>query len=36
LSSNHVAALQRKLGVRNRMGVARWAWSAGLLGPTEQ
>jgi DNA-binding NarL/FixJ family response regulator len=32
-AKNHVAALQRKLGVRNRVGIARWAWSAGLLGP---
>jgi DNA-binding NarL/FixJ family response regulator len=31
-AKNHVAALQRKLGVRNRVGIARWAWSAGLLG----
>jgi DNA-binding NarL/FixJ family response regulator len=27
---NHLASVQRKLGVRNRVGVARWAWSAGL------
>ncbi len=27
---NHVASVQHKLGVRNRVGIARWAWSAGL------
>lgn len=27
---NHVASIQSKLGVRNRVGIARWAWSAGL------
>lgn len=27
---NHVATIQRKLGARNRVGIARWAWSAGL------
>jgi DNA-binding NarL/FixJ family response regulator len=27
---NHVATIQRKLDVRNRVGIARWAWSAGL------
>lgn len=27
---NHVATIQRKLEVRNRVGIARWAWSAGL------
>ncbi|MFI0938774.1 response regulator [Streptomyces sp. NPDC021020] len=25
----HVAAIQRKLGVRNRVGIAVWAWDAG-------
>jgi DNA-binding NarL/FixJ family response regulator len=27
---NHVATIQRKLQARNRVGIARWAWSAGL------
>jgi DNA-binding NarL/FixJ family response regulator len=27
---NHVAAIQRKLGARNRMGIATWAWETGL------
>jgi len=27
----HVAAAQRKLGVRNRVGVAAWAWERGLV-----
>jgi DNA-binding NarL/FixJ family response regulator len=26
---NHVAALQRKLGVGNRVGIAVWAWDSG-------
>ncbi|MBG6086596.1 response regulator [Actinomadura viridis] len=26
---NHVAAVQRKLGARNRVGVAAWAWENG-------
>ncbi|RZQ59289.1 response regulator [Amycolatopsis suaedae] len=30
-AKNHVANIQRKLGVRNRVGIAGWAWSAGLL-----
>ncbi|MGW5354300.1 response regulator [Streptomyces sp. NPDC004031] len=29
----HVAAVQRKLGVRNRVGIAVWAWDAGLADP---
>ena len=28
---NHVAAIQRKLGVSNRVGVAMWAWDSGLV-----
>ncbi len=27
---NHVAAIQRKVGARNRMGIAAWAWETGL------
>jgi DNA-binding NarL/FixJ family response regulator len=27
---NHVAALQRKAGARNRVGVAAWAWDTGM------
>lgn len=30
-AKNHVANIQRKLGVRNRVGIAGWAWSAGLM-----
>ncbi|MGS2640216.1 response regulator [Streptosporangium sp. LJ11] len=26
---NHIAGIQRKLGVRNRVGIASWAWSTG-------
>src|SRR5690606_30630665 len=26
---NYVASLQRKLGTRNRVGIAIWAWRAG-------
>ncbi|MFC9396965.1 response regulator [Streptomyces sp. NPDC057027] len=32
---SHVAGLQRKLSVRNRVGIAAWAWESGLA-PTEQ
>lgn len=32
---SHVANLQRKLGVRNRVGIAAWAWRSGLA-PTDQ
>ncbi|MFC9627047.1 response regulator [Streptomyces sp. NPDC056930] len=27
---NHVASIQRKLGVRNRVGIAAWAWEHGV------
>ena len=27
---NHVAVIQRKLGVRNRVGIAAWAWDNGV------
>ncbi|WP_432832124.1 response regulator transcription factor [Dactylosporangium sp. CA-092794] len=29
----HVAAAQRKLGVRNRVGIAVWAWNNGVVAP---
>ncbi|MFI9046121.1 response regulator [Streptomyces sp. NPDC053427] len=32
---SHVANLQRKLAVRNRVGVAAWAWQSGLA-PADQ
>lgn len=32
---SHVASLQRKLDVRNRVGIAAWAWESGLA-PTDQ
>ncbi|HET9243398.1 MAG TPA: response regulator transcription factor [Gaiella sp.] len=28
-AKTHVANIQRKLGVRNRVGIAAWAWAAG-------
>jgi DNA-binding NarL/FixJ family response regulator len=31
---NHVAAITQKLGVRNRVGIAAWAWGTGLIEPT--
>ncbi|GAA3032409.1 response regulator transcription factor [Streptosporangium longisporum] len=30
---NHIAVIQRKLDVRNRVGIASWAWSTGRLRP---
>jgi DNA-binding NarL/FixJ family response regulator len=27
---NHIAVIQRKLGAANRVGIASWAWQAGL------
>ena len=30
-AKNHIANVQRKLGVRNRVGIARWCWSVGLI-----
>ncbi|NDL59860.1 response regulator [Phytoactinopolyspora mesophila] len=30
-AKNHLANIQQKLGVRNRVGVAGWAWSSGLM-----
>jgi DNA-binding CsgD family transcriptional regulator len=29
---NHLAAIQGKLGVRNRVGIAAWAWDTGAAG----
>jgi len=28
--NNHVASIQRKLGARNRVGIAAWAWEHGV------
>ncbi|GAA0936792.1 response regulator transcription factor [Nonomuraea longicatena] len=28
----HVSAVQAKLGVRNRVGIAAWAWESGVMG----
>lgn len=33
-AKNHLASIQQKLGVRNRVGVAGWAWSNGLVEAT--
>ncbi|MEW9534638.1 response regulator [Microbispora sp. NPDC049125] len=30
---NHVAGIQRKLGARNRVGIAAWAWDTGNATP---
>ncbi|NUS73957.1 MAG: response regulator transcription factor [Corynebacteriales bacterium] len=30
---NHIASIQRKLGVRNRVAIAAWAWEAGHCTP---
>ncbi|WP_066360975.1 response regulator [Herbidospora mongoliensis] len=30
---NHIAGVQRKLGARNRVGIAAWAWSTGHAQP---
>jgi DNA-binding NarL/FixJ family response regulator len=30
---NHVAGIQRKLGARNRVGIAAWAWETGHATP---
>jgi hypothetical protein len=30
---NHVAGIQRKLGARNRVGIAAWAWATGHAAP---
>ncbi len=31
---NHLAAIQRKLGVNNRVGIAAWAWESGIAADT--
>lgn len=30
-AKTHVANIQRKLGVRNRVGIAAWAWDSGIV-----
>ncbi|OUC97689.1 response regulator [Streptosporangium minutum] len=30
---NHIAAVHRKLGTRNRVGIASWAWNTGRFRP---
>ncbi|MET8139681.1 response regulator transcription factor [Sphaerisporangium sp. NPDC005288] len=30
---NHIAGIQRKLGARNRVGIAAWAWATGHATP---
>ncbi|GAA3211315.1 response regulator transcription factor [Nonomuraea helvata] len=30
---NHIATVQRKIGARNRVGIAAWAWSTGRAEP---
>jgi DNA-binding NarL/FixJ family response regulator len=30
-AKTHVASIQRKLGVRNRVGIAIWSWNAGIV-----
>ncbi|WP_432934535.1 response regulator transcription factor [Microbispora sp. CA-135349] len=30
---NHVASIQRKIGARNRVAIAVWAWSTGRTAP---
>jgi DNA-binding NarL/FixJ family response regulator len=32
-AKTHVANIQRKLGARNRVGIAAWAWGAGIVEP---
>jgi DNA-binding NarL/FixJ family response regulator len=32
-AKTHVANIQRKLGVRNRVGIAVWAWNSGYVRP---
>lgn len=32
-AKTHVANVQAKLGVRNRVGIASWAWEHGVVGP---
>jgi len=35
-AKNHVASIQQKLRVRNRVGIAAWAWDTGLAAPEQQ
>ena len=35
-AKNHIANIQRKLGVRNRVGIAVWTWSTGLVRDTRR
>ena len=30
---SHLASIQNKLDVRNRVGIAAWAWGSGLVQP---
>jgi DNA-binding NarL/FixJ family response regulator len=32
-AKTHVASIQRKLGARNRVGIAAWSWGAGIVEP---
>jgi DNA-binding NarL/FixJ family response regulator len=32
----HLASIQNKLGVRNRLEIAAWAWESHLVTPTEE
>jgi DNA-binding NarL/FixJ family response regulator len=30
---SHLASIQQKLGLRNRVEIAAWAWETGLIDP---
>lgn len=32
----HLARLQKKLGVQNRVGIAAWVWESGLMAQTQR
>ncbi|MGP3915146.1 LuxR C-terminal-related transcriptional regulator [Nonomuraea sp. 10N515B] len=32
-AKNHIAAIQRKTGARNRVAIAAWAWATGRAEP---
>lgn len=32
---SHVSAIQTKLGLRNRVEIAAWAWERRMVGPTD-
>ena len=34
-AKNHVASIQQKLRVRNRVGIAAWTWDTGLAAPEQ-